>query len=143
MDNKKVTNPNYDAVIKTLLSDPAVADSQMFGMRSAKINGKAFAGLYAGKLVLKLGDKAKAMIAAGKATSFDPSGTGRAMGGWCVVDQPKTGVVKAWLALATEAKAFVAHRGDTKHAPENTMPAFELAIAKGVDGIELDVHATP
>jgi glycerophosphoryl diester phosphodiesterase len=27
-------------------------------------------------------------------------------------------------------------------APENTMQAFELAVAEGVDGIELDVHLT-
>ena len=107
MDNKKIPNPNYDAIIKELVMDPAVADSQMFGMRSAKVNGKAFAGLYEGKLVLKLGQKAKDMITAGKATAFDPSGTGRAMGGWCVIDQPKTGVVKAWQTLAHEAKEFV------------------------------------
>jgi len=108
MDSKKTPNPNYDAIMKTLLEDPTVADSQMFGMRSAKVNGKAFAGLYEGKLVVKLGDKAKAMIASGKAAVFDPSGMGRAMGGWCVVNQPKTGAVNAWLALATEAKTFVA-----------------------------------
>ena len=39
-----------------------------------------------------------------------------------------------------------AHRGasgwDTKYAPENTMPAFEKAIAMGADGIELDVQLT-
>jgi glycerophosphoryl diester phosphodiesterase len=37
---------------------------------------------------------------------------------------------------------IVAHRGDTKHAPENTLSAFELAITKGVDGIEFDLHET-
>ncbi|HET9622574.1 MAG TPA: glycerophosphodiester phosphodiesterase [Kofleriaceae bacterium] len=33
-----------------------------------------------------------------------------------------------------------AHRGDSAHAPENTMRAFELARAAGADGIELDVR---
>src|SRR3982751_1150385 len=32
-----------------------------------------------------------------------------------------------------------AHRGDSAHAPENTMLAFDLARAAGADGIELDV----
>jgi len=32
-----------------------------------------------------------------------------------------------------------AHRGASAHAPENTLAAFEMAIAQGADGIELDV----
>lgn len=35
-----------------------------------------------------------------------------------------------------------AHRGYSAKAPENTMAAFELALAAGADGIELDVHLT-
>jgi glycerophosphoryl diester phosphodiesterase len=31
------------------------------------------------------------------------------------------------------------HRGDSAHAPENTIPAFEGAVAAGADGVELDV----
>jgi glycerophosphoryl diester phosphodiesterase len=31
-----------------------------------------------------------------------------------------------------------AHRGASAHAPENTLAAFELALAHGADGIELD-----
>ncbi|MDR1570536.1 MAG: glycerophosphodiester phosphodiesterase [Oscillospiraceae bacterium] len=33
-----------------------------------------------------------------------------------------------------------AHRGDSAHAPENTLIAFERAISCGADGIELDVR---
>lgn len=36
----------------------------------------------------------------------------------------------------------IAHRGYSAKAPENTMAAFELALAAGADGIELDVHLT-
>ncbi|MCZ7649378.1 MAG: glycerophosphodiester phosphodiesterase [Planctomycetota bacterium] len=36
----------------------------------------------------------------------------------------------------------IAHRGDKVHAPENTLPAFEAALALGADGIELDVRLT-
>lgn len=34
----------------------------------------------------------------------------------------------------------IAHRGDSAHAPENTLPAFEAAVAKGADWIELDLQ---
>src|SRR5512141_36930 len=33
---------------------------------------------------------------------------------------------------------ILAHRGDQSHAPENTLPAFQQAIQKGADGVELD-----
>ncbi len=36
--------------------------------------------------------------------------------------------------------AIFGHRGDSAHAPENTLAAFRLALQKGADGIELDVH---
>ncbi len=37
---------------------------------------------------------------------------------------------------------IIAHRGDVKEAPENTIPAFHRALAAGADGIELDVRLT-
>nr|WP_164218136.1 glycerophosphodiester phosphodiesterase [Virgibacillus sp. YIM 98842] len=37
---------------------------------------------------------------------------------------------------------IIAHRGASKYAPENTMPAFELAYKIGADGIETDVQLT-
>ncbi len=37
---------------------------------------------------------------------------------------------------------IIAHRGASKEAPENTIPAFKRAIEIGVDGIELDVLLT-
>ncbi|HLA07223.1 MAG TPA: glycerophosphodiester phosphodiesterase family protein [Anaerolineales bacterium] len=37
---------------------------------------------------------------------------------------------------------ILAHRGDLTHAPENTLPAFQLAIQKGADGVELDAKLT-
>ncbi|MDD6047108.1 MAG: glycerophosphodiester phosphodiesterase [bacterium] len=33
-----------------------------------------------------------------------------------------------------------AHRGASGYAPENTIPAFKLAVEQGADGVELDVH---
>ena len=37
---------------------------------------------------------------------------------------------------------IIAHRGDSSNLPENTIPAFENALALGSDGIELDVRLT-
>lgn len=37
---------------------------------------------------------------------------------------------------------LLAHRGDNKYAPENTLPAFAQAIQKGADGVELDAKLT-
>src|SRR5690554_4353846 len=39
-------------------------------------------------------------------------------------------------------KGVTAHRGNSWDYPENTLPAFENAIALGVDWAELDVHHT-
>lgn len=36
----------------------------------------------------------------------------------------------------------IAHRGDSKNAPENTIAAFKRAMELGADGIELDVQLT-
>lgn len=38
--------------------------------------------------------------------------------------------------------SVTAHRGDSAHAPENTMAAFELAVESGADIIEIDVRQT-
>ena len=35
-----------------------------------------------------------------------------------------------------------AHRGASGYAPENTLPAFQLAADQGADGVELDVQLT-
>lgn len=35
-----------------------------------------------------------------------------------------------------------AHRGCRREAPENTLPAFELAIRQGADGVEFDTQLT-
>ncbi len=37
-----------------------------------------------------------------------------------------------------QSPIIFAHRGASAHAPENTIPAFELALLQGADGVELD-----
>jgi glycerophosphoryl diester phosphodiesterase len=39
-------------------------------------------------------------------------------------------------------RSVIAHRGASGYTPENTLPAFELAIGQGADAIELDVRLT-
>ncbi len=36
----------------------------------------------------------------------------------------------------------IGHRGASHEAPENTLAAFQAAVAAGADGVELDVHLT-
>ena len=42
--------------------------------------------------------------------------------------------------LDLDARPVIAHRGASGYAPENTLPAFELAIRQGADALELDVR---
>lgn len=42
--------------------------------------------------------------------------------------------------VAAKPPLVIAHRGDSKAAPENTLPAFESALAVGAEGVELDFH---
>lgn len=43
---------------------------------------------------------------------------------------------------ATHGPLLYAHRGASLKCPENTLPAFERALAAGADVLELDVHPT-
>jgi glycerophosphoryl diester phosphodiesterase len=44
--------------------------------------------------------------------------------------------------LDLAAHPVIAHRGASGTAPENTLPAFRLAVEQGADAIELDVRLT-
>lgn len=46
------------------------------------------------------------------------------------------------LRVPGEAAFIAAHRGDRATAPENTLPAFEAAVASGTDFVEVDVQLT-
>ena len=37
---------------------------------------------------------------------------------------------------------WISHRGESADAPENTMPAFQLAAERNTDGTETDIHLT-
>src|SRR5687768_5664886 len=42
--------------------------------------------------------------------------------------------------LAPESPLIIAHRGESVHAPENTMAAFRKAVEAGAEGVEFDVR---
>jgi glycerophosphoryl diester phosphodiesterase len=46
------------------------------------------------------------------------------------------------LLLDPEARPVVAHRGNSAHAPENTLESLEQGVAVGADALEFDVRIT-
>ena len=48
----------------------------------------------------------------------------------------------SYLFQEVDRPLVCAHRGDNVNAPENTMPAFELAVSENLKWIELDVYQT-
>jgi glycerophosphoryl diester phosphodiesterase len=44
--------------------------------------------------------------------------------------------------LSLDARPVVGHRGNSAHAPENTLESFDQAVALGVDALEFDVRLT-
>ena len=59
----------------------------------------------------------------------------------CYVYLSVNNYISFHIAYPTNA-SVTAHRGDAGKAPENTMPAFEMAVEEGADIIELDVRQT-
>jgi TfoX/Sxy family transcriptional regulator of competence genes len=86
---------------------PGSGPQKAFGSTSLKTNGKIFAMLVKGRLVVKLDRRrVDALVAAGHGERFDP-GHGRLMKEWLAVDSESD---DEWLTLANEAEAFVAGR---------------------------------
>ena len=55
---------------------------------------------------------------------------------------PRVGGASAGGSRGTTPPEMIAHRGASRERRENTLPAFARALELGVDGIELDTHAT-
>ena len=95
----------FEAVVEKLGADPGVTQAKMFGSAGLKIDGKFFASLYKGRLIVKLGEaRVDELAASGGGEHFDP-GMGRRMREWAAVE-PST--PEEWVALAEESRAFVA-----------------------------------
>lgn len=100
----------YDTLIEALLGEQDVTlgspGKQGFGAAALQVNGKIFAMLSGGKLVVKLPrQRVDALVASGDGQRFDPRRDGRLMKEWLSVEPASD---QEWLSLAREAMAFVA-----------------------------------
>ena len=98
----------FQKLSKTLTAEDSSIEAPQptrreFGSNALKVNGKIFAMLVRGSLVLKL-PKARVteLIEAGVGGPFD-AGKGKPMKEWVTV----LAVARKWLALAREARQFV------------------------------------
>jgi TfoX/Sxy family transcriptional regulator of competence genes len=95
----------YAKVLDELCADPQVKPARMMGRPSIQLGKKMFGGYFDGDLVVRIGrERAGELIGSGRASPFDPSGLDRPMKDWARVPEPSDD----WLALAEEAKAFLA-----------------------------------
>ena len=109
-----MTHERWTTLVGTMLAGSQAtygasgsAPQRAFGSTSLKTNGKIFAMLVNGRLVVKL-DRRRVdeLVASGAGTRFDP-GHGRLMKEWLDLESDSD---ETWLELATESEAFVADR---------------------------------
>jgi hypothetical protein len=95
----------FDAIVEPFLGDPRVTRGTGFGSSpSRRVDGRIFAMLVRGELVVKLPRQRVAeLVEAGTARWFD-AGKGRPMREWASIGVVHAG---AWPELVTEAYEFV------------------------------------
>ena len=104
----------FAALVEAMLGDAdltygaaGAGPQRAFGSTSLKTNEKIFAMLVRDRLVVKLDRRrVDALVQSGDGERFDP-GHGRLMKEWLAIESTSD---DEWLALATEAEAFVAGR---------------------------------
>ena len=107
-----IAEERWGSLVETMLAQGAATygtdgPRRAFGATSLKTDGKIFAMLVKGRLVVKL-DRRRVdeLVEAGGGRQFDP-GHGRLQKEWLDVDSASD---DTWLELATESEAFVAGR---------------------------------
>ena len=110
-----MSDQKFAALLAVFAADPELApiveafaagkqQRRKFGSNGLKVNGRIFAMLVRGNLVVKLPlPRAEALVASGQGEPFDP-GHGRKMKEWVTVSSPTL----SWVDLAREAHDFVA-----------------------------------
>ena len=109
-------SPAFGRIVAAFARDPRVTvpaeQRGAFGSNGLKLDGKIFAMLVRGSLVLKLPrDVVEALVTSGRGEPFETGG-GRAMKEWVVV----CGAEATWLRLARDARAF-AESGKSRARP--------------------------
>jgi TfoX/Sxy family transcriptional regulator of competence genes len=98
----------FQRLVDRFSADPSVeppATGGKFGASGLKVEGKLFAMLSKGELVVKLPrQRAEQLVAEGTARPFDP-GHGRLMKQWATISARES---RSWDELAEEARRFVA-----------------------------------
>jgi TfoX/Sxy family transcriptional regulator of competence genes len=103
----------YSRLVANFLRRPGVSEGSQeegarnrFGSAGLKVNGRIFAMLVRGNLVVKLPrQRVDALVESGEGERFDPRRNGRVMREWLVLD----GAARSdWSELAGEAYDFVA-----------------------------------
>lgn len=94
----------FEQLAARYLADTRVSEGRMFGSTVLKVDGKVFAMLVKGELVMKLPkERVEQLVASGAGTPFDP-GHGRPSKDWVSVS-PRFG--RDWEHLASEAFELV------------------------------------
>ena len=101
----------FDRIVAVLQKLPGVevpsSSRTKFGSNGLRVNGKIFAMLVRGELVVKLpAGQVDALVDSGKAERFDP-GRGKRMKEWATLHAPE----EEWLDLVRKAHRFVAGEG--------------------------------
>src|ERR1051325_407985 len=94
----------FDRVVRAFAATETVTAGKMMSSLGLKVNGKIFAMLRYGRLVVKL-PKARVdeLVKAKQGSRFDPRGDGRVMKEWIVLK----GSTPPWVGVAREAYRFV------------------------------------
>jgi hypothetical protein len=99
-----VDDPRFGAVTKAFATDRRVTSGRMMASLGLKVDGKIFAMLVRGNLVVKLPrERVSELVDTGLGRQFDPRGDGRLMREWVVLE----GAQPPWPEVAREAYRFV------------------------------------
>jgi hypothetical protein len=106
----RTAEEGFAGIVKALGTQPGVSEpesagaARRFGTSALRVNGRIFAMVSHGRLVLKLPSlRVAQLIASGAGGSYD-AGKGRPMKEWVSLDPARQ---DNWLGLATEALEFV------------------------------------
>ena len=99
----------FAEVTAAFASDRRVMAGRMMASVGLRVDGKIFAMLVRGSLVVKLpAERVAELVSSGRGQQFDPRRDGRLMKEWVVLDRPRP----PWLDLAREAYRFVSGAGE-------------------------------